>query len=237
MSPIDRIKKRLRRGSLSYWVLSGLYRHPLKFLPALLRSLICTKRLCGSVFPVKVRISAGQRFEVKTSRSQRVRIDGILYVDSWYGLHLPSSLSLASESALVIAGELTIGPGVQIIVFRGASLVIGGRRNSTGSGITCNTRIMVEQSVSIGCDCIIAWDVLITDSDWHDIDGRERCSPVAIGDNVWISHGASVLKGSVVPSGCIVGAKSMLSSAIESEDSLVAGNPARVRRTGVKWSR
>ncbi|MHB8210556.1 MAG: acyltransferase [Acidithiobacillus sp.] len=96
---------------------------------------------------------------------------------------------------------------------------------------------MIEKYCSIGTDCIIAWDVFISDSDWHNIVGSERNDPVFIGDDVWIAHGVSITKGSMVPKGSVVGAKSLVLRGHFPEKSLIAGIPATVRRTGVEWSR
>ena len=96
---------------------------------------------------------------------------------------------------------------------------------------------MVEKSIKIGADCIIAWDVTISDSDWHNIDGSERIRDTTIGDRVWIAHGVSVLKGASIPNGCIVGAKSMVAAGTFPEKSLLAGIPAKVIRSNVEWKR
>jgi acetyltransferase-like isoleucine patch superfamily enzyme len=96
---------------------------------------------------------------------------------------------------------------------------------------------MVEGSVEIGKDCIVAWDVFISDSNWHHIKDDVRMEPVVIGDKVWIAHGASIVKGAKIPSGCIVGAKSLVARGVFQENSLLAGIPATVRRRNVQWSR
>ena len=237
MTLVSLLKQRCKPGSSSRWVLLGLYHHPWRFPLTLLRSAMCNKRLCGRYWPIQVRLALGQRFKVNNSPSQAVQIDGILTVSPWGGLDSPSSLTLGAESCFVLLGDFWVGPGVHIDVLPGASLKIAGRLKSSLSGITCNSRIMVEKSVEIGHDSIIAWDVYISDSDWHDIKSVQRAAPVSIGSKVWISHGVSILKGAAIPSGCIVGAKSLVTSVIGTERALVAGIPATVRKTGVEWSR
>jgi acetyltransferase-like isoleucine patch superfamily enzyme len=96
---------------------------------------------------------------------------------------------------------------------------------------------MVEKSLAIGFDCIIAWDVFISDSNWHDIIGAKRNGPVVIGDHVWISHGVSILKDTSIPNGCVIGAKSLVTGIFTTENSLIAGVPAKVRRNDVEWVR
>ncbi len=89
----------------------------------------------------------------------------------------------------------------------------------------------------IESDSIIAWDVFVADPNWHDIQSSERFYPVTIGDNVWIAHVASVMKGAEIPSGCIVGAKPLLSRGNFPEKSLFASVPTAVCLTEVVWSR
>lgn len=224
-------------GSSSRWVVAGFYHYPFRFVFSLFRSLVATKTLTGRYFPLRVRIGRGQRLRLKIAANARTTLIGNLLVNSWGGKEVTSSLSCADRSSLVISGDFEMGPDVHIELAQGAKLSLGGKKNSSASGITCDTRIMVENSLVIGSDCIIAWDVFISDSDWHDIVGSARSSPVAIGENVWISHGVSVLKGAVIPSGCIVGAKSLVVSAFDSQKTLIAGVPAKVVRHEVEWSR
>jgi acetyltransferase-like isoleucine patch superfamily enzyme len=237
MIAIGRIKGIYKYGSTGYWILSGLYRSPIQFAFAFLNSLICTKRLCGHYWPIKVRVAAGQKFDVNCSSSKSVQVSGILSVVPFIGSRLPSSLTLNPESDLVLSGDFEIGPNVHILVGSGASLTIGGCSNGNACGITSDSYILVERSVKIGNDCIIASNVFISDSNWHDINGRERNAPINIGNKVWISHGVSILKGAIIPSGCIVGAKSVISSVIEEENALIVGVPGAVRSVGVKWSK
>jgi len=232
------LKQWLPAGSFGRWFLSGFVSSPIGFTFRLFRSLLATRKLTGKFFPVRVRLGNGQKLNINCSPSAKTFIDANIIVNQWCGNSLPSSITCSEGSTITVLGDFEIGPGVHITIGRGASLTIRGRKNSTASGITCNSRIMVEKSVEIGADCIIAWDVLITDSDWHDIKGSERAIPVSIGDNVWIAHGASITKGASVPSGCIVGAKSLITKAGKfQERSMIAGMPAVVKKTDVEWSR
>jgi acetyltransferase-like isoleucine patch superfamily enzyme len=200
-----------------------------------LRSAICNKKLCGSYWPIQVRLAIGQKLYVYSSPSQNVLLSGVLFVNSRRGQFTPSAITLESGSTLMISGDYEIGPGVNIWVSKDAIVKIAGRLQHDSCGMTSDVRIMAEKSIEIGYDSLISSDVLITDSDWHDIEGVRRCAPVIIGDRVWISHGVSILKGVVVPSGCIIASKSLVASSIKVEKALVAGIPAVVKRTGVEW--
>lgn len=232
------MKKWFPANSFGRWALSGFYHSPIGFLFSLVNSLIATYKLTGEAFPVKVRLGIGQKLSISRQSSAKIRIDGIISVSRWGGETSESSITCSENCLFSVLGDFELGPGVHVHIGPAASLTIKGRKNSSASGITCNSRIMVEKSVEIGCDCIIAWDVFISDSDWHDIKGVERVIPVSIGDNVWISHGATIAKGVVIPSGCIVGAKSLVTRAGKFLDkSIIAGVPAVVRKKDVEWSR
>lgn len=224
-------------SSTAWWVLKGIRRNPIAFFVSLARSLRATRKLTGYFWPLKVHLEVGQKIIIHRQANALATIESILRVVAWGGGNSPSFISMGENSKLTIKGDFEIGPGVHITVGKNAEIIIGGRKASSGSGITCNSRVMAEESIKIGSDCIIAWDVFISDSDWHDIKDVKRCDPVVIGDNVWIAHGASVTKGAYIPVGCIVGAKSLVGKAIFPERSLIAGVPASVKRIGVEWSR
>jgi acetyltransferase-like isoleucine patch superfamily enzyme len=219
------------------WFLIGFYRNPVKFWVALFRSVYASWRLCGRIWELPVRVSVDQPVYISRHPSAKVVVDGILSFVPWGGGVGRSSVILAENSELIVSGNFVLGQNVHISLARGARLSVGGRKNSSGSGITCNSRIMVAQKIDIGYDTIIAWNVFITDSDWHEIDGAVRVEPVFIGDNVWIAHDCSILKGSSIPSGCVVSAKSLVVGKFEKENALLAGQPAIIRRENISWKR
>jgi len=231
------LKKKFPVGSTGRWIITGFFSHPLRFAPSLMKSLLATRKLTGNFLPVCVRVSADQQFIVCCSAGAKISIKGNITVSGWGNDNSHSSLSCSYGGRLEILGDFEIGPGVHITVFNDAILKIGGSLHSTGSGITCNSRIMVEKYIEIGADVIMAWNVFISDSDWHDVKGSVRSEPVYIGDHVWLGHDVSVLKGSIIPSGCIVGAKSLVTKKKFPNNALLAGAPAIVRRTEVEWSR
>jgi acetyltransferase-like isoleucine patch superfamily enzyme len=94
--------------------------------------------------------------------------------------------------------------------------------------------------IHIGSNCLIAPGVTIRNGDSHSIfcDGI-RCNhaqDVFVDNFVWICEGALLLKGAAVAEGSIVAAKSVLTKPFNVRGALLAGNPARLLRTGLNWA-
>lgn len=63
--------------------------------------------------------------------------------------------------------------------------------------------------------------------------GRE----VVIGKHVWIGTRAVIMKNTLIPDGCIVAYGAIVAGRKATEPgSVLAGNPARVVKTGIRWS-
>lgn len=116
----------------------------------------------------------------------------------------------------------------------GAEIFIG---NDTGiSGGTICSAV----SVNISKECMFGANVTIADTDFHaikpdnrrfnDNQGDIACSPVTIGDNVFIGTGSIVLKGVNIGNNSVIGGGSLVIKNV-SENTIVAGNPAAMIRT------
>ena len=103
-----------------------------------------------------------------------------------------------------------------------------------------NTVIICTQSVTIGDDVKAGFGVHIMDTDFHALDpearrGAEdrllrRSAPVRIGNNVFLGAGTFILKGVSIGDNAVVGARSVVTRSIPSNE-VWAGNPARrIRR-------
>ena len=179
------------------------------------------------LLPVTVHMGVGSR----------LFLSGELRFETWMGSRRPIFISLGSGSTLRIAGDFTIGPGCRISLSPDSELTIGGRKTESASGITENTLVMVKKRVVIGTDFICSWDCFITDCNWHLLEGRPSQSDTVIGDHVWVAHGVSILQGARIGDGSVVASRSLVIKEHPQLRALLAGNPARVVRTDVKWCR
>lgn len=121
------------------------------------------------------------------------------------------------------------------------------------------TNVLINSCCNIGCqkeiilgnNAIFAAGVCVYDTNFHYLyrfssrSVKNICSPVKIGDNVWIGTQCYISKGTTIPNGCTLGANTIISRPIEeeiSENSIIAGNPAKVVskgytmiRGGLEW--
>lgn len=147
---------------------------------------------------------------------------------------LRTVLQLDAGSTLAVLGRVTLFPGTRITLYPGARLSIGDR-----TFINAESKVFVWDSITIGSHCAIAWNVTIMDCDSHrfiDADGVQRPyqAPVVIEDHVWIGANVMILKGVHIGRGAVVGANSVVTHHVPAH-AFVAGQPARVIKTGIDW--
>ena len=136
----------------------------------------------------------------------------------------------AARTRLVLGDHVTIYDGVHFYLDGDGALA------SVGSGTYLNrrTEITCKTTVTIGERCAISWDVLITDTDYHRLDGAAETAPVTIGNHVWIGARATILKGVTIGDGAVVAAGALVTRDVPA-GALVGGVPASVLRENVTW--
>lgn len=112
--------------------------------------------------------------------------------------------------------------------------------NFTMEGGSIN--LLEGKSISLGSDCMFSSGLFITVSDFHSIvDANETRinfgRDIRIGNHVWLGADVKVLKGSVIPDGCVVGTGSIVTGTLPNENAIYAGAPARCVKTTIKWNR
>ncbi len=116
---------------------------------------------------------------------------------------------------------------VRLTLGRAGAFRIGKHAMLTSALIQCDAH------VDIGPYVMIAWGAVIMDSYRKTTgDYNHNARAVSLGENCWIGFEACVLPGVSVGRGAIVGARAVVTEDVH-PFSVVAGNPARVVRTGL----
>ena len=130
-------------------------------------------------------------------------------------------------------GKASIGHGSKLSV-RG-NLKLG-----AGFNMTAESTIVCAKEITFGDDCLLAWDVLVMDTDEHPLFDKdnERINPdrpIVVGNHVWIGCKCVLLKGAEVPNDTVLAAGTLLKSAFAGENQVIGGNPPSILKREVHW--
>ena len=139
------------------------------------------------------------------------------------------------EGNIEFRGTANIGHGSKIAVGKTGELILGD--NFT---ISAESSIIAFKSISIGDNCLIAWNTQIMDTDFHTITDLNNNilnapAPVILGNKIWVGARCMILKGAEIPSNCVIGAGSIVSGKITGENQLIVGSPAKAVRSEIMW--
>jgi acetyltransferase-like isoleucine patch superfamily enzyme len=90
---------------------------------------------------------------------------------------------------------------------------------------------------------MFAYDIDVRTGDSHsilEIESGKRinyAADVRIGDHVWVASHVMILKGVNILDDCIIGAGSVVTRSVDEKNVIYAGNPARVVKKNISWSR
>ena len=142
---------------------------------------------------------------------------------------------------------IQIGPNCQlhnliVEISRGTNQFLKiGSKTTIGS-----MRLMIPNQTGciIGEDCMFSSDILIWTGDGHSLLNQdEECLlnqqkyTVQIGNHCWVGWGCALTKNAILPNNTIVGMHSVVSRKFIQENTVIAGNPAKVIKTDVSWNR
>lgn len=143
------------------------------------------------------------------------------------------------QGKVIFNGSAQIGHGSKIAVGENGILEFG-----ENFQVSAESSIVAFHNVKFGNDCLLSWDVLIMDTDFHYITNSDNeiinsPKPIVIGNKVWIGCRSLVLKGSVIPDNCVIGANSIVNQTKPNQtkpNSLWVGNPAKEIKQNINWT-
>lgn len=98
-----------------------------------------------------------------------------------------------------------------------------------------------NRKIHVGKDCMFSSGINVWTTDFHpiyDLETNKRVNEeqdIIIGDHVWLGREIFISKGSIIPSGCVIGAKSFVNKAFTKENTIIAGIPAKVVKENIRW--
>lgn len=142
--------------------------------------------------------------------------------------------------------RLTIGKNC---VFEGGRLCLEEKnsRMTIGDGTTVQIAHLaateVDRQISIGRDCLLAYDIDIRTSDSHSVISQgsgKRLNPaqdVIIADHVWVAAGVKILKGAKIAADSVVAAGAIVTKSFSVKGVIIGGIPAKIIKRNISWTR
>lgn len=147
-------------------------------------------------------------------------------------------ISSSNNSQVKIKGKCHVGADCIIGGSNVANIVLG-----KDTSIQTNMFMLSDKGaqILIGDDCMFSYYIKMNAGSHRIIDKETKeditnTSNINIGDHVWCGMGVTVLPGSDVGTGSIIGASSLINSKIPN-NCTCAGNPVRVLRKNIEWFR
>jgi len=139
-----------------------------------------------------------------------------------------------SEGAKVSIGK--------VVFYSGCNLSVDGTFSFQSGYVNYNSTIICRNEISIGKNVIIAPEVIIRDSDQHNlIDNnlhmgvRPASAPIHIGNHVWIGTRAIILKGVNIGNNVVIASGAVVTRDVP-DNCCAAGVPARIIKKNINWN-
>lgn len=132
---------------------------------------------------------------------------------------------LENNGTIVIDGKAQIGAGSKISVLKGGVLELGDNFSITGG-----SQIICGKQIKFGRDCLLSWDILVMDTDFHkitDMAGNKLYNspaPIIFGNHVWVGCRATILKGIDIADNTIIASGATVTRDIKEKNVIYGGN-------------
>lgn len=154
--------------------------------------------------------------------------------NDWQVSRHTSSLLMMVNGELHVSGSLIVAPGATVRVHEGR-LSFG-----TGNFIGGGGKVLCNNDIAIGNDCMFAFGCVVCDTDFHYMihDGviRDCNGRIKVGDGCWVGNNTTIMRGCVLPSGTVVGSKSYANKDFSDIPpcSILVGTPAKLIKSDFK---
>ena len=162
---------------------------------------------------------------------------GVIKIDRWESN--ADKIIFSNYGKIQLGGRAKILPGVRLVVYPQAELVMG-NRVLLGS----MTKLICCKRITMGSDIRISWNCQVFDSDFHFLINKktgkihERTKPVTIGSNTFVGNNVTIGKGTQLAKGTVISCCSKVNGdfSLGGEGQLLTGNPAHCIGTGYEMT-
>jgi acetyltransferase-like isoleucine patch superfamily enzyme len=142
------------------------------------------------------------------------------------------TLFILGRRNIKVGKRVRIWPGLRVEVFEGATLTI---EDNVVIGANCHITIASDMTIGSGSNFTganVITNITHTLQDMHkpSIDRPWEVTPVHLGKNLFVGHGAKILPGTTLANGCVVGANAVVANLSAPENAVVAGIPGKMIR-------
>lgn len=191
-----------------------------------IKSLICPKVLISR--NVKL-LKLGGDVRVEDSRIGAVRIGygDVGIIDKKYQRTI-----WENTGSVTFKGTASLGIGMRVA--NSGELVLG-----RGCYFNGNSDIICCREMIFGEECLVSWECLFMDTDWHYIynrDTNEILNPdrsIIVGNHCWIGCRTTVLKGTVISDESVIAACSLISRKLEKSNCIYS--TSRTIKENIRW--
>lgn len=193
-------------------------------------------------------VGKDNRIEIRARHCRKVRIDvlgnnnSVIIEEGCILRDLKISI-IGNNCILHLSRNVELyGGGELNLEDNNARIVVGENSRFTWGDHKFNA-VENNSEITIGKNCLFSFSVHIDTSDHHGIYDMEtgarvnKAKSVCIGDNVWIAPYVTILKGSVIKDGSVVGTHSVVTKAFDESNVVIAGNPAKIVKNNIFWKK
>lgn len=159
-----------------------------------------------------------------------------------------NSIEIGENSRLKNTQITIVGDNNHIVAENGSKFdgpcMISMEGNSTlrigcNSGIRGVSFVLKDADITVGRNCMFSYDVLIRNCDHHKVfengEVTNLAKGIVIDDHVWLCERCTILKGVNIGKDSIVAFGAVVTKDCP-PNSITAGNPARVVKSGINWA-
>lgn len=165
---------------------------------------------------------------------------GLLEIHEPYKF-IKSKIIVGKKCTVKIGPNSTIKESLTILTKNRNNITIGKNFNVRSAELICRSEPNIQ--ISIGDDFLGSSQIIFRASDAHTVYSLDSKKPINeprkgifVGNHVWMGQRVTVLKDATIPDNCVISFGALVTAKEFSENSIIAGVPARVIKTNINWS-